>query len=398
MKKFFLLLFILFFVTGCVRTKYSNINIIDSDGKIFLPILKFKEKNFEFGMNYKLSEIFKNNKIVFKDEYLDVSKLGENTMNVEYILNGNTHNEQITYNVVDTTKPLIYNSGVYTMYLNDEDDLVNRIICADNQDANPNCFIEGEYDLTTIGSYPLKYVAIDNQGNKNEAEFTLVVKKERPITNGNISNGTTYLENIIEKYKTNKTRIGIDVSKYQGDINWQDVKNAGIEFAMIRLGFGYGEVLKMDDKYLQNIKGALENNIDVGIYFYSYATTMEEIELQSNYVLENIKDYNITFPIVYDWENFKDWNEYGISLYDLRHQQEMFLKPFKEKGYQVLQYGSKNYLRNFWEPIKEDIWLAFYIREGQTLDFEKPIKMWQICNNGKVPGIDYDVDIDIYYK
>ena len=156
MKKFFLLLFILFFVTGCVRTKYSNINIIDSDGKIFLPILKFKEKNFEFGMNYKLSEIFKNNKIVFKDEYLDVSKLGENTMNVEYILNGNTHNEQITYNVVDTTKPLIYNSGVYTMYLNDEDDLVNRIICADNQDANPNCFIEGEYDLTTIGSYPLK--------------------------------------------------------------------------------------------------------------------------------------------------------------------------------------------------------------------------------------------------
>jgi GH25 family lysozyme M1 (1,4-beta-N-acetylmuramidase) len=192
--------------------------------------------------------------------------------------------------------------------------------------------------------------------------------------------------------------IGIDVSKYQGDINWQEVKNAGIEFAMIRLGLGYEDVTKMDEKYLQNIKGALENDIKVGIYFYSYATTMEEINLQTDFVLKNIKDYDITFPIVYDWENFKGWNEYGISLFDLRYQQEMFLKPFKEKGYQVLQYGSKNYLRNFWEPIKEDIWLAFYIREGQTQDFEKPIKMWQICNNGRVPGIIGDVDIDIYYK
>ena len=345
MKKIFLL-FILILVTGCTKVVNSKLNVTESQGKIFIPILKLKEDTFEFGMNYKLSEIFDNKKVSFKEEYLDVSKLGENIIDVEYTLNGEIHNEQITYNVVDTTKPLIYSSGVYTMYLNDEDNLVNRVICADNQDPKPNCYIEGEYDLTTVGSYPLKYIAIDNQGNKEEAKFTLVVKSEKTPSKTSTNNGTTLIEDIIDKYKTNDTRIGIDVSKYQGDINWQEVKKAGIEFAMIRLGFGYEDVLKMDEKYLQNIKGALDNEIEVGIYFYSYATTMEEIDLQSKYVLENIKDYNVTFPIVYDWENFKDWNEYGISLYDLRHQQEMFLKPFKEKGYQVLQYGSKNYLRN----------------------------------------------------
>ena len=337
--------------------------------------------------------------MIFTEEYLDVSKLGENKMYIEYTLNGNVHKETITYTVVDTTKPLIYNKSSYTMYLNDEDDLVNRVICADNQDAKPNCYIEGEYDLTTVGSYPLKYVAIDNQGNKEEAKFTLIVKDEKPTASqGSTDNGTTLIEDIIEKYKTNDTKIGIDVSKYQGDINWQEVKKAGIEFAMIRLGLGYGDVLKMDEKYLQNINGALENNIEVGIYFYSYATTMEEIDLQSKYVLDNIKNYNITFPIAYDWENFSTWNEHGISLYDLRHMSEVFLNSMKKEGYKALQYGSKNYLTNFWEPIKDDIWLAYYIREDQTQNYHNPIKMWQICNNGRVPGIIGDVDIDIYYK
>ena len=397
MKKVFLLI-IFIFITGCTKTTNSKLNVTNSQGKIFIPILKMKETEFEFGMNYKLTEIFNNKNISFKEEYLDVSKLGENELYIEYTLNGKDHKEKITYNVVDTTEPLIYYSNVYTMYLNDEDNLVNRIICADNQDPKPNCYIDGDYDLTTVGSYPLKYVAIDNQGNKEEASFTLLVKSEKPIANSNVNNGTTLVEDIIKKYKNEDTKIGIDVSKYQGDINWQKVKNAGIEFAMIRLGFGYNEVNKMDEKYLQNIKGALENGIDVGIYFYSYATTMEEIDLQSKYVLENIKNYDIKFPIAFDWENFSGWNEHGISLYNLRHMSEVFLNNMKKAGYKALQYGSKNYLTNFWEPIKDDIWLAYYIKEGQTQNYHNPIKMWQICNNGKVPGIDYDVDIDIYYK
>ncbi len=398
MKKIILFLS-LFLLCSCTE-KIENIQV--ETVKTTTDVLHAKQQKFEYGELYKMDELFDNNDIAFTKKWLDVSNLGSNVIDIEYTLNGETYIEKFPYEVIDTTSPLLYISGSYTMYVDDEDDLVNRVICADNQDRTPNCYIEGDYDLQKVGTYPLTYVGIDNQGNKETADFKLIVKSKDSKPKGGSqssgSNGMTPIQNIIDKYKTEETMIGIDVSKYQGDINWQEVKNAGVEFAMIRLGLGWNEVTKYDEKFVQNIEGALANDIEVGIYFYSYATTLEEIELEAKFVLDTIKDYNVTFPIAFDWENFTGWNEYGISLFDVRNMNNTFADFMQEKNYQTVQYGSKNSLRNFWSPIRDDIWLAFYIKEGQTQDFEKPIKMWQICNNGRVPGINGDVDIDIYYK
>ena len=364
--------------------------------------LQANQDTFEYGELYKLTELFDNNEIIFTKKYLDVSKMGNNTIDIEYTLNDEKYLESFTYNVVDTTSPLLYMSGSYTMYVGDEDNLVNKVICADNQDRTPNCYIEGDYSLEKTGTYSLKYVGVDNQGNKEESNFTLYVKdaSAKPRSTGSTSTSTTTtpIQKVIDKYKNDDTMIGIDVSKYQGDINWQEVKASGIEFAIIRLGLGWDDVTKYDEKFIQNIEGALANNIEVGIYFYSYATTLKEVNLEAKFVLDTIKDYNVTFPIAFDWENFTGWNEYGISLFDVRNMNNTFADLMQEKNYQTVQYGSKNSLRNFWSPIRDDIWLAYYIKEGQELDFEKPVKMWQMCNNGRVPGIEGDVDIDIYYK
>ena len=383
MKKIFLIV-LLFFLTACSIKKHV------SKGKLIS-----KQSTFEYGELYKLEDIFKNKDITFTEQYLDVSNLGKNNITINYKKDNLEYSENFTYNVVDTTKPLIWLGKSYTIYVNEDDDLVNKIICADNYDRHPNCYIKGEYDQSIIGSYPLTYVAKDSNGNTQEIDFTLYVK-ERPVNNfSNNIHEVLDINDVIKEYKTDKTMIGIDVSKHQGVIDWKEVKNAGIEFAMIRLGIGYTD-LKLDEQYIANITGALNNNIKVGIYFYSYATTIEEVKDQANFVLKNIKGYDITFPIAFDWENFNGWNAYGLSLYDLRNMNDTFADIMIKNGYKVIQYGSKNYLNAFWSPIKYDTWLAHYIT-GNT-DYDKDFKMWQICNNGKVPGINTDVDIDIYYN
>ena len=145
-----------------------------------------------------------------------------------------------------------------------------------------------------------------------------------------------------------------------------------------------------------NIKGALENNVEVGIYFYSYATNAKEGRKQARYVLENIKDYDVTLPIAFDWESYNLWNELEISLFDLQSAANAFHDEIKTAGYTPIHYGSKNYLNAFWEPIKYDTWLAHYTNK-QT-DYDKDYTMWQLCNNGLVDGIKGDVDINVYYK
>lgn len=362
--------------------------------------LKPVENKFEYGSLIKLTDIFDNQDFKFVNTYLDTAFIGEKTIFLEFEQNNQLFKEEYTYNVVDTTSPLIWLSGSYSITEGFEGDLVDKIICADNHDKNPNCYIEGKYDVNTPGSYKLTYVAEDDYGNTESVNFTLYVKKKTTnSSNNSIANRKrTDLKDVIKKYKKDNTMIGIDVSKYQGEIDWAKVKEAGVEFAMIRLGtqWYFGEEYIIDPYYEKNIEGALANNIEVGIYFYSYATDAKEGKKQAEYVLENIKDYNVTFPIAFDWESYSSWNSLGISLFDLQSASHAFQDEIKKAGYAPVMYGSKNYLNAFWQPIKYDTWLAHYTL-NQT-DYDKEYIMWQLCNNGLVDGINGDVDINVYYK
>ncbi len=98
--------------------------------------------------------------------------------------------------------------------------------------------------------------------------------------------------------------LGIDVSVYQGEIDWQAVAGSGIDFAMIRVGYrGYSQgTLQMDERFQANMEGALEAGLDVGVYFFSQATTVAEAEEEADFVLEAIRSYPVRYPVVFDWE------------------------------------------------------------------------------------------------
>ena len=123
---------------------------------------------FEYNQKVKVSDIIP----VRKDEYINTLKIGKN--NLKYEIDKTIYN--ITYEVVDTSAPLVLLNSTYTYNIGDENDLKKRILCADNYDKRPNCFIEGTYNFNIIGNYNLKYIAIDSFNNKTEKEFTLIAE------------------------------------------------------------------------------------------------------------------------------------------------------------------------------------------------------------------------------
>ena len=134
--------------------------------------------------------------------------------------------------------------------------------------------------------------------------------------------------------------------------------------------------------------------MDVGIYFYSYASSSEKAKEEANWVLEQIKDYKVTLPIAYDWENWSTFNDYHLSFFGLTSMADTFLDTIHNAGYEGLLYSSKNYLEKLWMPSKYETWLAHYV---DKTTYQGTYRLWQHCNDGKVDGIKGAVDIDVLY-
>ena len=211
---------------------------------------------------------------------------------------------------------------------------------------------------------------------------------------------------------------GVDVSKHKAEIDWAQVANAGYKFAMVRAAGRYtdddGELFT-DPYYQQNITGASDNGMKVGVYFFSQAITVEEAKEEANYVISLIKDYNITYPVVFDWETTSGYRTYNkLDKDSLTAICEAFCDTVKAAGYQPMIYMNKNTWLNSVNydvlSSKYNVWLAWYFRkyynEGQDYEDgdELPEKlpfsynMWQYTDNGTtVPGINGDVDLDLAF-
>ena len=207
----------------------------------------------------------------------------------------------------------------------------------------------------------------------------------------------TNFNDVIKKYKTKKTEIGIDVSHWQGDIDFNKVKSSKVEFAYIRVGRGngIGKDYILDDKFKTNIKGFNKVGIPVGVYFYSSANSLNDARREAKWILKQIKKYDVSLEVVFDWENWDDFQKYNLSFYNLTEVANEFSKTIEKAGYKSMVYSSKNYLESMWYDINSDVFLAHYT---DKTDYEGKYKVWQICNNGKVKGIKSSVDIDIRYK
>lgn len=193
---------------------------------------------------------------------------------------------------------------------------------------------------------------------------------------------------------------GIDVSSYQGDIDWQAVKEAGVEFAMIRVGYrGYvtGE-LDLDDYFEANIQGALDAGIQVGVYFFSQALNEEEAVEEAEFVLEQIQGYDVSHPVVFDWEEMETQARTDeMNMIYLTACALAFCQTVEEAGYQAGVYFNQAYgYQQLNLPSIQDytFWLAQY---EETPTFVYDFQMWQYTNEGTVAGIEGPVDMNISF-
>lgn len=195
--------------------------------------------------------------------------------------------------------------------------------------------------------------------------------------------------------------LGIDVSGFQGDIDWQQVKQAGVEFAMIRVGgrfYGSNPELYDDSKAPSNYRGAKAAGLKVGAYFFSQATTPEEARQEALYALELTKDWQMDMPLVCDWE-YMGPGTYGenVDAETLTACIREFCKTVQAGGRKPMVYFNPDHSQNqlnLEELAEYDFWLALY---ANVLDYPYQVDMWQYTDAGVVPGIAGNVDINLYF-
>lgn len=212
-------------------------------------------------------------------------------------------------------------------------------------------------------------------------------------------------ENGLVSYQENGetiTKKGIDVSKYQGEIDWEAVKNDGVDYAIIRVGIrGYSEGGILEDEFFrQNMDGAAANGIPVGVYFFTQAVNEEEALEEANFVIEMLQGYSLTYPVYLDIEDVKKENcrTNNLTVEERTNNARVFLEAIAAAGYQPALYGNmKTYLLMLDLSALEqyDKWFA-----GYTLPVYYPYeyKMLQYSEKGRVAGIPGQVDVNICFK
>lgn len=210
-------------------------------------------------------------------------------------------------------------------------------------------------------------------------------------------------ERMVYDDASRSTRLGIDVSSHQGEINWKAVAADGVDFAILRVGFrGYGSegTLNDDTRFEENLAGAMAAGLDVGVYFFSQAVSVEEAEEEADYVLERLDGIPLTMPVVFDWEQMTNAGsrtarpDYKV----LTDCALAFCEKIREAGYEPMVYLNKTlgYLVYDLGRMQHlEIWLAWYHPQP---DFVYAYRMWQYGDSGKVNGINAKVDLNIWLE
>ena len=195
------------------------------------------------------------------------------------------------------------------------------------------------------------------------------------------------------------TRLGVDVSFYQGEIDWAAVAADGVEFAMIRCGYRGSETgaIVVDEQFENNITGALEAGLDVGVYFFSQSTGAIEAAEEANFVLELIEGYELAMPVAFDWEPLDGSRAEDIDRDELTASAVVFCEMVKDAGYTpaVYLYRYTGYYEYEMERLADyELWVGAL---GDWPDFYYRHLLWQFSITGQVDGIASDVDLDYQF-
>ena len=247
--------------------------------------------------------------------------------------------------------------------------------------------------MYTSSLLPLKYVNRDFMSGLIDIDGTLFNfdSSHNPIRGHKAISDMQYYFN---DNGALSSMVGIDVSHHNGKIDWAAVRAAGVDFAIIRVGFrGYGDkgTLKLDSRFNENVEGALNNGIQVGVYFYSQAVTVYEAVEEASVAVNYSRKYNITLPIYFDTE-FSNSEHSGradrLTASQRTNIAVAFCEAVKNAGYKPGIYASKTFYTdelNFSRLSNYEIWVAHYTSE--TTDFKYDYKVWQYTPKGRVNGI-----------
>ena len=196
--------------------------------------------------------------------------------------------------------------------------------------------------------------------------------------------------------------LGVDVSHHQGEIRWEEVANAGIRFAMIRLGHravSDGE-LYLDRYWEENIQEAQDAGLLVGVYFYSQAISVEEAQEEASFVLEALDGMKLDFPVVFDWEIYSsNARNANVDPKTVNACAIAFCEAITSAGYAPMVYFNLDLANRVWdlELLQQQgypFWLALY---RDQMNWEYLPDMWQYTESGTVPGIAAPVDLNLYF-
>ena len=379
-------------------------------------VLKITDNSFEVYSNKKIKDLIEdsNVEILNNKEELKTNKTGSHIITIEYKYKKRKYKYDAKYKIKDTLKPFILKAPLsYTYYVGEDlIDFCSNTSVIDNYDRNVKCKIKEEIDFNTPGTYNLTYNFIDKSKNTEVQSFTLNIIDPNKEDEDNDDDyyyyeddddededyeTKTLFSDIVKIHKTKDTMVGLDVSRWQGDIDFKKIKDAGCEFVIIRMAVSNGpdDEIGLDSYFKQNIKNAKKAGLKVGVYVYTAASSKNEIIKQAKFVKKELNKTKLDFPIAYDFESWSDIKELTLNTHDLIDYVDEFYNILHKDGYDVMIYSSKFYLENVWLNEKYPVWLAHYI---DKTNYEGDYIMWQMASDGQIDGIDGDVDIDIYYK
>ena len=323
------------------------------------------------------------------------SKFQDNANDLAAAAEAGSQTEESTAEVVKT-------------YTQDEVDALIAEAKQQAEDEEENKILSGIRDGLTSGTtmvetlrpyYPNELVVVSN------GTFNFVPIRDDLQKNDYVMDNLNILEDGEVQYLQDGQVVshkGIDVSKHQGNIDWAKVAADGVEFAFVRAGLrGYGTEGKLveDDTFEQNVTGALQAGLKVGVYFYSQAITEEEVLEEANLVLEKVKPYNIQLPIVFDVEKVSGGKgrANALSVEERTHLASLFCQTIQDAGYKPMIYHNMEMgtlMLDLGQLEQYDKWFAYY---NDDLYYPYAYKIWQYSEHGAVDGINEEVDLNIWF-
>lgn len=246
---------------------------------------------------------------------------------------------------------------------------------------------DGKHTLLTYADGTEEWVLINPYLEQNTYDYTKLQKKADKMSYYDNGRSISYL--------------GVDLSKYNGEVDFVALKEAGVEFVMLRLGsrgYGSGQIM-LDENFEENMKKATDAGLEIGVYFFSQAITAEEAVEESNFIIQTLANYKITYPVAFDMEyveNDKARIE-ALSRDEKTAVAKAFLQNTKVAGYQPLIYGTKEWLIKQIDLTKlteYDIWLS---QQKDMPDYPYKFQMWQYSLEGEISGVNGDVGLNISF-